>query len=633
MEYLFYIIESLFIAYVSWLSGVLLFNILKINFTDPIKLLILPLIIGYGLIANIGLFLALFGIFNKISFLLVFLFLFIASRNIIYNHFKSLKKIRIILSTKKIFKNYTLLKIIILIWFLFYFVILLFPWFWSPDGLAYHIPYVMDSVENGSIEFPIKNNNYFGHFPFLADFLFGITILIFNNFIVLKIIQFTAYISLFLIIINFAKKYIENEIFVYFLSILLLAHMTFVRAAIFGGMIDTFTHLYGLSSFLLIVEYLTNKNKQKIEKKYLITTGLLLGLSLATKYLGLFYALIIFIVLLAYYIIKKYKFKIIFLNLSLFLLSVFSMCGFWYLKNLITTGSPFSPFMTGNPANEFAIEDLKIEKKFYNYFIFPFAYWGIDKIFKTQFALYNALYFAGMYLSALYLIIKKGFTKLHFYLFLFIQLFLFLLFYWAHRPRFAISVFIVTILLFILQSDKIFSSLNKTRIKKYLITLNIFVSIASIILFAFTTDVYSKYFICLKSKDTQLACYARYSGASIYALDYINTNLSNENIASFFHAHYKYKLKNSNSIDYTLCINEAKNNSSRTSILNCIKQSDVNYFINRDDMQDIFKKYPKQDNYYYKSLVTEIFIENSEMIYEKYFDITNENIKLYKIKK
>jgi hypothetical protein len=468
-----YIFESFIFIYISWLAGHFLFSVLKINFSTTIKTLVLPTIIGYGILANLGLFMSLVGIYDITFILLTVAGIIFISRKTIAEHIHSIKN----LSKKNIrqyfslfFREYKLLKLIIIVWIIFYFIIALFPWTWSPDGLAYHIPYVMDSVEKGSIEFPIKNNNYFGHFPFLIELLYGITIIIFNNFIVLKIIQIITLLSLIFIIIDFSKKYVKNKIFIYLLNILLLAHMTVIRIGVFGGMIDAFTHLYGISSFLLIVEYLLIDKKDKIEKKYLITAGLLLGLSLATKYLALFYALIIFVTLLGYYIYNKYKFKKIFLNLSVFLLSVFSMCGFWYLKNLLTTGSPFSPFFTGNPENEFAIEDLKIEKTFFNYFIFPFAYWGIDKIFKTQFALYNALYFAGMYLGAIYLFITKKFTALYGYLLIFLQVFLLLLFSWAHRPRFAIGVFSIALLLFVLQFDKIFQIIkNKINIrtKKY----------------------------------------------------------------------------------------------------------------------------------------------------------------------
>ena len=39
-----------------------------------------------------------------------------------------------------------------------------------------------------------------------------------------------------------------------------------------------------------------------------------------------------------------------------------------------------------------------------------------------------------------------------------------------------------------------------------------------------------------------------------------------------------------------------------------------------------------QDNYYYKSIITNVIIENNEFVYEKYFDLTKEHIKLYKLK-
>jgi hypothetical protein len=80
-------------------------------------------------------------------------------------------------------------------------------------------------------------------------------------------------------------------------------------------------------------------------------------------------------------------------------------------------------------------------------------------------------------------------------------------------------------------------------------------------LFIFSVQVYTKYYNCLKSKAGQLACKAQRSGAAIYAIDYINNNLKNEKIASFFDVQYKYILNNNNNnnIDYTFCIDETRN--------------------------------------------------------------------------
>jgi hypothetical protein len=72
--------------------------------------------------------------------------------------------------------------------------------------------------------------------------------------------------------------------------------------------------------------------------------------------------------------------------------------------------------------------------------------------------------------------------------------------------------------------------------------------------------------------------------------------------------------------------------SSKESILNCIKQSGIKYFIDNENSKRYLYISPEQDNFYYKALITETFLENSTCIFEKYFEISDENVKIYKLK-
>ncbi|MFC1613127.1 hypothetical protein ACFL23_02225, partial [Patescibacteria group bacterium] len=235
---LFFLLQTFLLIYISYLSGRLVLKILKFNPETNIKRFVYPIMLGYGVLGNFGLILALLGIYKQFYFYIFFLLIVFASRNIIYKKFLWITNLSDRLrDVKIIFKDNPFLKIIILLWSVFYLAISCMPSVLGSDGMAYHLPFAIDIINKSSIHFPMLNSLSYGHLPILTEIFYGIPILLFNNLVSFKIIQFIASIFLILLISDFTKKYLQNKILNLILIILILANLPFQKNALAGGFI------------------------------------------------------------------------------------------------------------------------------------------------------------------------------------------------------------------------------------------------------------------------------------------------------------------------------------------------------------------------------------------------------------
>jgi len=82
-----YVMQSAVFIYFSYLSGKIIIKLLKIEADSKILRLAYPLMLGYGLIGNFGLLLAVLGLFKAVYFYLLFAFIIILSRKELAAHF------------------------------------------------------------------------------------------------------------------------------------------------------------------------------------------------------------------------------------------------------------------------------------------------------------------------------------------------------------------------------------------------------------------------------------------------------------------------------------------------------------------------------------------------------------------
>ena len=427
-----YVMQSAVFIYFSYLSGKIIIKLLKIEADSKILRLAYPLMLGYGLIGNFGLLLAVLGLFKAVYFYLLFAFIIILSRKELAAHFHKIiglikQKEEIKNLCQHFLKNNIVLKIIIFLWIAFYFLISFLPSSMGSDGLAYHLPFAFDIIEKGKIVFPLLDSSAYGHLPLLAEIFYAIPILLFKNIIVFKILQFSTSLLLLLVLHNFTVKIIKNKILIYLLIAGFLSLMPFQSAALAGGFTDAPAFLYGLASFLILVNIFIKKNSDEYNYGEFLLSAVFLAFCLSIKYIAFFFAVLNGLLLLSIiFSRKKSAIKIV----ALYAAPIFLLSGFWYLKNFILTGNPLYPisFFTKDEITQGLEEYLVLDRKLTNFFIFPFLVFGRDTILKLPFAFYNACLFAFMYLAGLFLATKKRLAALELTLFGFIEIYLLLFF-------------------------------------------------------------------------------------------------------------------------------------------------------------------------------------------------------------
>lgn len=592
--------------------------------------------LGYGIITNIGLILALFGLFKNYFLYLLLLLIIILSRKKIKKHLTFLKSKKLYhqLNTniKYFFQEYKFLKLIIIIWLLLLFSIAFMPWVMFFDGLAYHIPFGMDIITDGHGSYTTETFPSYKHLPQFVELLYAITAIIFKNWIIFKIIQYSALLLILLIFIDFYKSFLKNQLYQLFFIIITLANMPLVEIAIRGGAIDIFTVLYGISSSLIIIE-LTLNNKSIKEKKYFILSAIFLGVSVATKYIGLFFVIINFIFLIYLYTSNKKNVKYTIKKLFIYSIITAIFGGFWYFKNLIINGNPFSPMFTENSGLKEGIEFFQLDITFLNFFLFPFAFWGLENIIKLPFALLNALFVSATYILGIFLIIIKKITKTEILLFALAQIYLLILFPLTHQSRFSISAMIILNLLLINFIYKIIKILiNKFPQNKRAInnTIYVFICLFAILMFIGCFERLKPMFSCLANTKE---CMAAVNSKSFYAIEYINENLKNKNIINYWTPYLNYTLKNNNKFFYRFCLKELTENNSKNTIEKCFQKNNVEYLIDSDLGIKFAKQSPKLNKGKEKIQVTEYFISNAEIIYEIYDEKLDINTTIYQLKK
>ncbi|MFC1613633.1 hypothetical protein ACFL23_04920, partial [Patescibacteria group bacterium] len=235
--------------------------------------------------------------------------------------------------------------------------------------------------------------------------------------------------------------------------------------------------------------------------------------------------------------------------------------------------------------------------------------------------------------------IKKLLTKLEIILFIALQTYLVLLFVLSHQIRFAIPVLIILAILNILMFDKIITAFIEkyknfaSKIKKYF---SLLITIPIILLFIFSVKAFPIEASCLLGKKTTNACFEKlHRYGMIYAIDHINQNFKNTNSLSYYGYIYKFYLKNGNTLSEYSCqdiINAKGDNLTKKDIKECLISKKLYYFIDDENFRILSKEEPELNNNKYKLIISEYFINNSEIIYEFLDKPRNSYIKIYKLR-
>ena len=630
MMSLLYLFQALSFAYIAFLAGKLACEHLGIASKETrIKKTVYAIGIGYGIIGNFGLILALLGLYKPFFFYALTLGIVLLSRKTLEARYRSLKEgfrdKRTWHAVKNWYADYALIKIIITAWVLIYAAISLVPSAMGSDGLAYHLPFSMEIIDTGSISFPVKNNYNYGHLPLFTEILYGAPIMLFQNFISFKIIQFSAYLLLLLLVVDFLKKYVRNRLFAWVGLALLLATMPLAKSALDGGMVDIFTAFFGLAAILALVELAATREKTENTRKILLVSGIFLGLALSTKYIALFPAVICSLLVLFYHLRNKEKFSAIVSACMLYAVPVIMLCGFWYVKNIIYMGNPFFPFFSSY-GKEFVglVNDFILERTLPNFFIFPFSFFGKEGIFTLPYAMLTAASFFGMYAMMAFLFVKRKLTTLEILLFLSIESYLSFLFFFSHIVRFAVPILVLTALLIALLLNKMTANLRSPA------RLTWYAGIIAGVLFAVSmaSTTLHKDLSCLLGFTSPEACLYKILETPLAPTNYISQHMRDETVLEYWNIYYSFYLENNNRYSRFYCPDE---NETDALIEQCLKKHDIAYLVDNTRSREWFRTYPNADHGKEKLRIVDYFLRHGTVLYDLFDEKRNTSIRLYRL--
>jgi hypothetical protein len=194
------------------------------------------------------------------------------------------------------------------------------------DSLNYHIP-IAKNIISGNFIYQKDIVNIERWYPGSSELILSIFILLnipLNLFNVFGILMF------FVVLYIFGKEFLKEKYYsLLFASVVGSSYGVF--RLVHTQNIDIWIAIY----FLLLIILLEHPKKTL---KYFASLGFLSGMLIGSKYTGILYLLALFIVYFKE-IVKNLNIK----RVSIFIipLSIFGL--FWYLRNLILTGSPVYP--------------------------------------------------------------------------------------------------------------------------------------------------------------------------------------------------------------------------------------------------------------------------------------------------
>lgn len=206
---------------------------------------------------------------------------------------------------------------------------------WSYDALMYHLTGPDQFLAAGRI---FSNpDNWYVNGPFVIEMLFTIGLAM-KDAIIAKLIHWTFGASLLAVTFAFARKWFAEEIA--WLSVITLLTIPIIPIISGFAYIDLAWANFEFGSFAALIMWRIEKSR-----RWLLISGLLLGMAISSKYLGLMGLATAGILFLILQIRSGSK---SFLKDLLWFAAPAAIFGAsWYLKNWITLGNPFYPLYFG----------------------------------------------------------------------------------------------------------------------------------------------------------------------------------------------------------------------------------------------------------------------------------------------
>lgn len=539
----------------------------------------LSMLLGYGLLANITLILSLLGFLRLEVVWFICIILNITGYRYIALFIKNLKYFFGQLKLQSSLDNTFL---ILISFFCFFYLISAFVPPYETDAIAYHLPNAIQIAERGILSLS-GYGIWAGNMPILQETLYGFLYKMYG-FTLINLVNFQMLLAGLTVIFSFVKK--EFNIKAGLVSVLFtLAFHPLLNHAI-NGYIDAAIFSYEMTAVILFL-FWTKYNK----RSFLLLSGSMYGLALASKYTPL-YSLVL---ISALFIILNFKNKAtinkFLFDVLYFLFPLVLLAGFWYFKNLILLGNPIYPFIFSHKGfSDKVLADAIFNIKFNTGL--PAVYPNLLNFILMPFKLFWHPYYLTVLISFFIfpfgLLIKNNrqlFRLLMLFIFFYLTVWFFFM---ANSPRYALigPVGLMMVAGIVLSEFCKYIKIEKSWPKAKYIFFVIFV-ILIITLFNFKNSHIFK----IKKTAVEYALgtidesefYNRNSLGELYeASGYVNNNFTNTNILNNWDG-FDLFLHNNNHYISFYDNSEITSNSDWLKICRFLKEQDISLlFINSD---------------------------------------------------
>jgi hypothetical protein len=521
---IFPVLYSFFLFHITFILGKKILQIIKWDTSSiSLRLVATSVLVGYGLLSYITLFVSAFGpLYKSIILLILLLFLSLGYRSIyqLYKHY----------IFKLSLKNWTgeekILLVGAMLFGLFYFISALVPPY-RTDALAYHLPEAM-SIANHGMHFPVNGGRFFGNLPLLVETLYALLYRV-HGFTLIHLSHYQIILAGLVVWFSFLKKYFGRKTGLIGVILVFTLYELFVDAT--NAYVDAAEIAFEITGLYLLVEWVCTKNRNLLP-----TTGLLFGFALSTKYNAFYGVGIAGLMFLLVLFKQKISVKEKFTSIFYFCLPLFLACGFWYIKNTVLFHNPIYPFYLGHPGFSNAeyldlVETIKLfemDRTLGNFLLFP-AYFFLKNA-------YYLLVFVAFITMPLAFLKRKNSDQNNFFIIGvgYIIIYSMLWFFSAtHQLKFFFGPMVMALCILAVHLDFFYCTIIKHVNKK--VVLIIACSTALILVYAIVRKK-DNYFLEVKKTElcyiqgscTKEEFYTRKNLGGAYALSrYINKNYTN----------------------------------------------------------------------------------------------------------
>ncbi|MBI2055285.1 MAG: hypothetical protein HYT42_00100 [Candidatus Sungbacteria bacterium] len=434
---------------------------MRVNFDFWRKHVLYSILLGYGVFANVGLILALTGQFQAAYLRLFSILVLIASWKTIANHLRLAVRLPQFMGSGRVlaaslFRENAFPKALTVLWLAVNLFIVFVP-ITGTDAKVYHVPIIFDVISTGQANFR-PDIRYYHELPILAEIFYAVPTAIFNETAAPFVFQVLMYGALFLFILlfhNFLAQRLRHKFLAAASPLFLLSLFDLQREIFHGGYIDVFVFLFGLASTLLLLE---NTTRPELRRRELWLSAVLASIAVSMKYIALFFLAVNCIFLTVRFLRERTGIWALLKIAAIYLLIVFAVSGYWYIRNVFWFGNPVYPMFSSEEFRT-SVGWFAMARTPLNFVLFPFyrfGSWFSDPL-ETSSHLVVFGYFALLYLLlAVFIFIRKHIGMAALLLFAFIELYLAFAFFTTHQIRFMLPALLMLGPLLALLLDRLY---------------------------------------------------------------------------------------------------------------------------------------------------------------------------------